>query len=263
MTTMNKTLIVHSVNNVDDIPALERWFVRHHCPEVMAQEPWLTRYVMYRVMPPAKGMENLGFLNYRVHENLGLDVEGRRSLRGLLAMTPEPMEDAMTVVIANIPAEPTEDFFGKEMRHNDEAFIRFVTIFSYPEGVSKEEGEDWFLNVHVPEVCKLPGLLRFFSHKAYDKFYSPIPLDEDVPNFADFGEQGLFFHKWDRVSEMWFENNSAWTKAFVENKPSWTAPKWAVKEDYPFVTPLKDFVCTSILERPDQNMLKHYEGCVF
>lgn len=83
MTTMNKTLIIHHINDIDNIPAMERWFVHHHCPEVMAQEPWLTRYVMYRVMPPAKGMEKLGFFNYRVHENLGLDVEGRRSLRGL------------------------------------------------------------------------------------------------------------------------------------------------------------------------------------
>lgn len=81
MAVMNKTLIIHHINDIDNIPAMERWFVHHHCPEVMAQEPWLTRYVMYRVMPPAKGMETMGFFNYRVHENLGLDVEGRRSLR--------------------------------------------------------------------------------------------------------------------------------------------------------------------------------------
>lgn len=57
MAVMNKTLIIHHINDIDNIPAMERWFVHHHCPEVMAQEPWLTRYVMYRVMPPAKGME--------------------------------------------------------------------------------------------------------------------------------------------------------------------------------------------------------------
>ena len=71
MAVMNKTLIIHHINDIDNIPAMERWFVHHHCPEVMAQEPWLTRYVMYRVMPPAKGMETMGFFNYRVHENLG------------------------------------------------------------------------------------------------------------------------------------------------------------------------------------------------
>lgn len=263
MLVMNKTLIIHHVNNIDYIPALERWFARHHCPEVLAQAPWLTRYVMYRVLPPAKGMEELGFLNYRVHENLCLDVEARRSLRGLLAMTPEPMENAMKVAIVNIPAEPTEDFFGQQMGHNDKAFIRFITVFSYPKGVTREEGEDWFLNVHVPEICRLPGLLRFFSHKTYDKFYSPIPLSDDVPAFADFNQQGLFFHKWDRVCEMWFEHNSAWTNAFVDNPPQWTKPAWATRDTYPFVEPMIDFVCTSILERPDQDMLKHYEGYIF
>lgn len=212
-------------------------------------------------MPPAKGMKKMGFLNYRVHENLGLDVEGRRSLRGLLAMTPEPVENAMNVAIANVPAEPTEDFFGQELGHGDKAFIRFVSFFSYPEGVTREDGEKWFLDVHAPQVCKLPGLMRFFSHKAYDRFYSPIPLAEDVPDFTDF--DGLFFHKWDRVSEMWFENNSAWTNAFIKENGTLTRPEWATIDSYPFVEPMKDFVCTSILERPDQNMLKTYEGCIF
>ena len=43
MAVMNKTLIIHHINDIDNIPAMERWFVHHHCPEVMAQEPWLTR----------------------------------------------------------------------------------------------------------------------------------------------------------------------------------------------------------------------------
>lgn len=261
MAVMNKTLILHSIKDQNYIPAMERRFVRHHCPEVLAQEPWLTRYVMYRVMPPAEEMKNMGFMNYRVHENLGMDVEGRRSLRGLLAMTPEPVDDAMDVAIANIPAEPTEDFFGQNLGHNGKAFIRFVTFLSYPKGVSREEGEDWFLNVHVPDVCRLPRLMRFFSHKTYEKFYSPIPMSHDFPDFTDF--DGLFFHKWDRVSEMWFENNSTWAHAFAAGKTMLRKPSWATTEHYPFVEPMKDFVCTSILERPDQNMLKNYEGFIF
>jgi len=261
MSVMNTTLILHYINNVDFIPEMERWFVHYHCPQVMAQEPWLTRYCMYRVLPAAKGMETMGFMNYRVHENMGLSVESRRSMRGLLAMTPEPFENPMTVAAANFPSEPSEDFFGQSLNHADAAFIRFITFMSYPDYISRDEGEDWFLNTHVPEVCRLPGLLRFFSHKCYDKFYSPIPLSDDVPDFSNFG--GLFFNEWDRVSEMWFPSNSAWTKAFMENPDAFTKPSWATLDKYPFVKPMEDFVCTSILERPDQNMLKNYDGCIF
>ncbi len=62
MAIMNKTLILHKLNNVDFMPELERWFVKYHCQEVLAQEPWLSRYVMFRVLPPAEGMRDFGFL---------------------------------------------------------------------------------------------------------------------------------------------------------------------------------------------------------
>lgn len=86
MPVMNKTFILLGINQIDDLPAMERWFVHHHCPEC----------------------------------------------------------------------------------------------------VTRENGEKWFLDVHALQVCKLPGLMRVFSYKAYDRFYSPIPLAEDVPDFIDF-----------------------------------------------------------------------------
>jgi len=259
---MNRTFILHHINNVDYIPAMERWFNRYHYPEVLAQEPWLSRYLLFRVLPPAKGMEELGFLNYHVHENWNLDIENRRGCRGLLAMTPEPYDDAMNVAIANVPAEPTHDFFGYSLGHTDRdpAFFRFITLLSFPEGVSREEGDDWFLNVHAPEACKLPGLLRFFSHRAYDREYSPLPMPDDAPAFVDPGKN-LFSHRWHWLSEMWFENNSAWTKAF--GSFTFTKPDWAVRDSYPFVEPLRDFVCTSILEHPDLDILHHAQGFLF
>lgn len=264
MAVMNKTLIVQHLNKIDNLPEMERWFVSHHCREVLAQSPWLTRYVMFRVVPPAEGMEELCFQNYRVHELMGPDVETRRSVKGLMGMTPEPVEDAMRVAIANVPAEPSEEFFGETLNHADGAFIRFLFLLSYPKGVSRQEGEEWFLNSFAPEACKLEGLMKFFSHKAYDKAYPPLPLPETgKPVFVEVDEDNIFFHQWDRVCEMWFPNNSAWTNAFVKNPPAWTVPAWATRNTFPFVESGKDFVCTSLLERPDQNMLQHYDGCIF
>lgn len=108
----------------------------------------------------------------------------------------------------------------------------------------------------------MPPSIKTTSNKQQ---YPPIPLPEvgDGPEFVHVGEDNIFFHRWDRVCEMWFENNSAWTNAFIKNPPAWTVPEWAAIPTFPFVTPGKDFICTSILERPDQNMLKHYDGCVF
>ena len=41
--------------------------------------------------------------------------------------------------------------------------IRFVHKFNYAEGVSKEDGEKWYLGTHVPEARKLPGLVDYRS----------------------------------------------------------------------------------------------------
>ena len=40
---------------------------------------------------------------------------------------------------------------------------------------------------------------------------------DGTPEFVDVSEDNIFFHRWDRVCELWFENNSAWTNAFISN----------------------------------------------
>ena len=34
--------------------------------------------------------------------------------------------------------------------------IRFVYLFNYAEGVSKQDGETWYLTTHMPLVKELP-----------------------------------------------------------------------------------------------------------
>ena len=45
----------------------------------------------------------------------------------------------------------------------ESTMIRFVHIFNYAEGVSKEDGEEWYLGTHVPEARRLPQLLAYRS----------------------------------------------------------------------------------------------------
>lgn len=257
VSSMLKTLILHKLLDENDRPALERWFVRDHCREVLMQMPWLKRYVLYRGVPAPRGAEAFGLYNYRLHENW-VGAEGRRGINGTLSMTPEPGEKGMEATVVTMPAEPTDDFHGAELRYNEKTILRWLTVFSYPEGVSLEEGEDWYLNVHVPEVMKQPGLIRFFSTKAIIR---PAGLPGHSSKQRPFihHPSPLMGHQWHRVSELWYENNNGWVDSILQNPPAYTKPSWATQDSYPFVKPDQDFVSTFILERPDQDMLRDYE----
>jgi hypothetical protein len=255
MTDIVKTMIIHHLPDPNDYAALERWFWQHHCHEVLLQIPWTKRYVMYRVVPmPPPGVADFGFFNYRVHENW-IGAEGRRGIKGTLSMTPQPGK--MEVVIVSVPAEPTEDFMGAELRYGEKTILRWVTVFRYPDGVSLEEGEDWYLNVHVPEVIQQPGLIRFFSHKALPG--SPLPghSSKQKPFVTDCGP--LLPLQWHRVSELWYENQTGWTDSIIKSPPQYTKPSWAKYGQYPFLQPRNEFISTFLLERPDQDMLRHYD----
>ncbi len=253
---MSKLFIIHKLNDENDRPALERWFQRYHVPEVLTQNPWTVKYVLYRVIPPPPGGENYGYYNYRVHENWVMDNSMRRGVKGLLSMTKQP--GACDAIVINMPAEPTEDFLGGNCSIDDHTILRWVTAFRYPDGVSIEEGEDWYLNVHAPEVMKQPGLTRFFSTKAYVSNKSILPQAED---FSE--HENLFYKKWHRVSELWYENNNGWVDSIIKNPPQYTKPKWATHDKYPFLIPGSEFISTFILERPDHDYIKEFRPQYF
>ncbi len=253
---MSKLFIIHKINDENDRPALERWFHRYHVPEVMTQNPWTVKYLLYRVVPAPQGGEAFGYYNYRVHENWVLDNSMRRGEKGLLSMTQQP--GACDAIVVNMPAEPTEDFLGREFCFDDFTILRWVCAFRYPDTISVEEGEDWYLNTHVPEVKKQPGLKRFFSTKAHIKEGGILPQGDDF-----IEHDNLFFKQWHRVSELWYENNNGWTDAIIKNPPHYTKPDWATHDQYPFLIPGMEFISTFILERPDVDYIREYKPLYF
>jgi hypothetical protein len=96
-----------------------------------------------------------------VHENVNRG-EGEQAL-GYLSMTKEVVP--LKVIMVNVPVSPTEDFWGREASFDDRTILRWLTVFRYPRGVSFEAGDDWYLNTHVPEVMRQPGLTRYFSYR--------------------------------------------------------------------------------------------------
>jgi hypothetical protein len=242
---MIKTVIFHHLLEMNDLPAAERWFYRYHVPEVLRNRP--LSYVSFRAVPPPPGAENYGYFNYKVHENISTG-EGEKPL-GLAAMTPEVVP--LKVVMVNLPATPTEDFMGRETSIEEKTVLRWLIAFKYPEGVSAEEGDDWYLNVHSKEVMCQPGLTRFFSYK--------------VLASREFGKAGApsFLHPrssmltgWQRVSEQWYEDGKGWAESVITSPPRYTTPPWATHGRYPFLEPGVDFISTFILERPSDDWLK-------
>ena len=129
-----------------------------------------------------------------------------------------------------VPARPTEDFLGKEPALEEGTVMRWFCVFRYPQGVSLEEGERWYLDTHSREVKEHPGLLRYVSHRAL--------------------ENPLFSGVWHRMSELWYENMDAWRRAAVDSPPRYTPPPW--NGEYPFVHLASVFV----RDKPDVDFLK-------
>ena len=128
-----KTIIIHHLPDMNDLPAAERWFYRYHIPEVLRNQP--VSYVSFRAVPPPPGAEAFGYYNYKVHENLNRG-EGEKPL-GLLTMSKEVVP--LKVIMVNVPATPTEDFMGRGASFEEKTILRWLIAIRYPEGVSVEE----------------------------------------------------------------------------------------------------------------------------
>lgn len=141
--------------------------------------------------------------------------------------SPVPWEETREEkrVVALVTGTPTETFLDKVTEWDKASAIRWMTAIRYPEGVSVEDGENWFLNTHVKEAVKQPGLLRFVSYRVIDELTNTGPSDT---------------RKWVRINEYWYENFAAWRKAVIEDPPKYTKPSWGGK--YPFVDMWSTFI---------------------
>lgn len=256
---MEKMVVFHNLLDEDARPAMERWFRRSHVPDVLTQYPWTNRYLLYRPVPAPSEAQDDGLYTYRIHENWAFDLNLRRGSKGLIGMTPEPVHDAIKADVIHIPAEPTEDFLGNCWSYEQHSILRWVIAYRYPEGADAEACDRFFLDVQAKEIMQMPGLIRFFSHKAMEFEGSALPITTD-DNKAEGKKKlaNLMWH-WDRLSELWFECGSDWVNAVKKNPPVFTKPSWATSDVFPFLKPGDDFIHTFILETPDCDFTKTYQ----
>lgn len=246
---MEKMVIFHNILDENARPALERWFRRYHVPEVLVQYPWTNRYLLYRPVPPPQGAEDAGLYTYRIHENWAPGIRHRRGKKGMLAMTPEPIANAIKADVVHIPAEPTEDFLGSDWHFDEHPILRWLIAYRYPAGADISACDRFFLEQQAPEIMQMPGLVRFFSHRAVEFEGSALPITTGENDSA--GKAEGFKRHWNRLSELWFENSEGWYNAVRRNPPVFTRPSWASSETFPFLKPGDDFIHTFVLESPD------------
>jgi hypothetical protein len=152
-----------------------------------------------------------------------------------------------------VPLDPVDDFKGWETLPRKKNVLRWYVLMRYPEGVSLEQGEDWFLNVHCKEVLNQPKLTRFFSRKTL-KPTPPLPGTWRPCDLEHMKKDAM--PHWDRVVEFWYETFDDWRESVLTNPPSYTKPEWATHPQYPFFVPGQEWVSTFVLERPTDEFLR-------
>ena len=233
---MIKHVFIGFLNGADEILG-DRWYLRYHYREVVRfVGPWLRRYETFKAYAPPPEAEGLGLVKGRVTElwyaSVDYFIEAKPNGRSytypdwMAALPPE----AIVAGVSMVPAMPTEDFLGKEPTPEARTILRWYRLIKYPEGVSGDEGEDWYLNVHAQEVREQPGLLRYVSHRVLEN--PPIATP------------------WHWLEELWYEDFASWQNAVIDSPPLYTPPPW--KKGPPFM----DSVSSFITYKPDIDFLK-------
>jgi hypothetical protein len=219
------------------------YFEMHVMSAFLNSGPSLRRHWSFRAFEVPEEADGFNVARYRMTEMwYGSREEWEEQRRYSMGFSgagdwpkPEPgdPEGGPRAGIATSPA-PTRVFMDTRPRLREKPYLRWMIVMRYPEEVPVEQGDDWYLNTHGPELAKLPGLLRFVT---YDAFPGPQPMSRWTKR------------PWVRLSELWFENYSAWRAAILESPPDLTPPPWG--GEFPFV----EMVSTFVPHLPDVDVL--------
>lgn len=153
---MIKQAAIGFLNGVDSMEA-DRWHFRFHSKEcVRFFGPWLRRYESYRALEPPPEAEPFGVRRGRMtelwYDSVESFVEAKPFNRPFTPGSFTRAAEDPPAAAALVPTMPTEDFLGKEPTPEERSILRWVCLFRYPEGVSVEDGEKWYLGVQSQEV---------------------------------------------------------------------------------------------------------------
>lgn len=206
-------ILVDLKPGVDQL-VLDRWYMTFHAPEVRrAFKAWQRNYVSFRsYLPPpeASGAYPLGYgrMTEIQFDSLADFQESRPNniyAKGLGSFTPPPggwSNAGFESTTATVPVNPQQVFLARDTAPKETPYLRWIVFFRYPKGVTTEQGDAWYRDVHAREVARLPGLKRY-------ALYSAVSPASTYP----------------RVAELWFDDYQAWKAAFLPT-PRFTPPGW-------------------------------------
>jgi hypothetical protein len=241
---MLKEVAIGVFDNAPSMAETDWFYMRYHGPEITRLSgPWMTRYQLWLPYePPEESIERFGAVRGRYAElwYREEDYLDRPPMRGV---TRSPFDEKSTRQSGQtnimVPANPTEVFYDSDPHPEQTTILRWVTIIRYPEGVSIEDGEKWFLEAYAKEAIKQPGLLRFVSHRAWEN-----PGGGGIPGMppGDMEMPPMMSTRlpWVRICEYWYKDFDAWRKAVLETPPDYTPPTWG--GGYPFVEMKSTFI---------------------
>lgn len=253
--TMVKEVAMGVFTNAPNQTELDRYYLRYHGPEVVKfSGAWLRKYQLWLPYePPKEAVERFGAVKGRyaelwfASEEEYLDRPAHGPMTG--GTFKSTGENKQTVVMVN--AKPTEEFYDPDPNPEQTTIFRWVQIMRYPDGVSLEDGERWFLEVHAKEALKQPGLIKFVSHRVLaelgekamqlmQKGMKNPPSSEGRGGAAPSMSEMPKMKSWVRVNEYWYKDVEAWRKAVLESPPKYTAPSWG--GIYPYVEMISTFL---------------------
>jgi len=230
-------IIVELQNGADQL-WLERWYITFHAREVRrAFKAWQRNYISFRSYAvPDEAAKRYRIAYGRLTEIQFDALEDYRETRKnniygeLSSYVPPPggwsgAAKIFESTTATVPVNPQELHLSKPTPHKETPYLRWIVFFRYPKGVSLEQGDAWYRDVHAKELAQLPGLKRYGTYRT-------------VTEQAEFP----------RVAELWFDDYAAWSKAFLP-APKLTPPPWG--GTFPFVETLSMFIG----ENPDVDFI--------
>lgn len=264
-----RSLIMNCVRDDSDLPAAYRWLYKNHVADSISQfAPYVTKYATYRALPLPKAGESFGTYNWIMTEHYWLinpfENAASNMPRGLafteyytsdfMEITRQPphaelrnrewlgtKEGYHPIVFTFVPLFWESDFKGANRTVEDGANYRWLIVFKYPKGVTKEDGDKWFFESFAPKVSELSEVNRFVSSAVLSE-----------PKTSPF----------QRVAEIWFDNSREWEKAMAKLSATMEKPEWATYGEFPYMEPYNDFVSVFLLDRPESDHLTQFRGYV-